>query len=141
MTPLLKPLHVATIRGQQLRFFRSPNSDGRPDMPWHCCDDLYRCMGLPRDVRRHFQRHMSNGRFRSDFRTVATVDGLLTIAPHYAAQGLLSACKEIGGADIENEYAREGGEALKKLTEGLSVEQSLSWMVAAFKRHHDGEVP
>jgi hypothetical protein len=37
---LIKPLHIGTIRGQQLRFYRTPNDDGRPDMPWHCHDDL-----------------------------------------------------------------------------------------------------
>ena len=32
---LIEPLHVATIRGLQLRFYRTPNDDGRPDFPWH----------------------------------------------------------------------------------------------------------
>jgi hypothetical protein len=71
---MMKPLHIATIRNEQLRFYRTPNNDGQPDMPWHCCEDLYRCMGLSRDLRRHLQRHMKNGRFRTDCRTVATVD-------------------------------------------------------------------
>jgi hypothetical protein len=148
MTQPLKPLHVATIRGQQLRFFRTPNNDGRPDMPWHCCDDLYRCMGLPRDLRRHFQRSMSNGRFRRDFKSVATVDGVLTIAPHYTAQGLIGAAEElrhdnqdhaIGCANIKDEYAFEGAAALQKLAAGLHGEQLLDFLGAAFRRH-DGEV-
>jgi hypothetical protein len=43
---LVEPIHVATIRGHQLRFFKTPNNDGRPDMPWHSHDDLIKCVGL-----------------------------------------------------------------------------------------------
>ena len=138
MSELTKPLHVATIRGHQLRFFRTPNNDGRPDFPWHCCDDLYRCMELPRKVRRYFQRCWTN---RSMFRTVATTDGIVMIAPHCVAQGATSAWNEIGGVNIENEYALESAHALNKLTAGLTFpEQVLPWAAAAIKRH-EGEVP
>jgi hypothetical protein len=53
---LIKPLHIGTIRDQQLRFYGTPNDDGRPDMPWHCHDDLQRCFGMPRNQRRYFLR-------------------------------------------------------------------------------------
>jgi hypothetical protein len=91
MSELIKPLYIATIRGHQLRFFRTPNNDGRPDLPWHCIDDLYHCMGLPRGMRKHFQKQMKSGPFRNDFRTVATLDGIVTIAPHYVAEALSQA--------------------------------------------------
>jgi hypothetical protein len=34
-----KPLHIATIGGHPLRFFRTPINDGKPDMPWHAVGD------------------------------------------------------------------------------------------------------
>jgi hypothetical protein len=136
MTGITQPLYVAIIHGHQLRFYRTPNNDGRPDLPWHCCDDLYRCMGLPRGVRKHFQQQMKRGRFAGDFRTIATSDGVITIAPHYVAQGVTSAWDEIDGVDIENEYARESAHACKKLTAGLVFpDQVLPWMKAALERH------
>jgi hypothetical protein len=30
---MIEPLHVATVGGHPLRFFRSPLNDGRPDFP------------------------------------------------------------------------------------------------------------
>ena len=30
---MIKPLHIATVGGQPLRFFKTPLNDGRPDMP------------------------------------------------------------------------------------------------------------
>jgi hypothetical protein len=42
-----KPLHVAIVTGKQLRFFRSPNNDGRPDFPWHSTNDLQSVFGGP----------------------------------------------------------------------------------------------
>jgi hypothetical protein len=136
MTAMLTaPLHVAIIRGHQLRFYRTPNDDSRPDLPWHCIDDLYRCMGMSRGVRKHFQRQMKRGPFASDFRTVATSDGIIMIAPHYVAQGITAAWRETDCADIENEYAREGAHACKKLYAGLSPEQLLPWLKTALERH------
>jgi hypothetical protein len=135
---ITQPLHVAIIRGHQLRFYRTPNNDGRPDLPWHCVDDLYRCMGLSREFRRQLQRwHLA----KKVTRTVATADGLVTIAPHCMAQGAIGAWKETGGANIEHEYAMEGSIALGKLTAGLVFpDQVVPWAAAALKRH-EGEVP
>jgi len=136
MTGVTQPLHIAIIRGHQLRFYRTPNNDGRPDLPWHCCDDLYRCMGLARGVRKHFQQQMKRGPFASDFRTVATSGGIITIAPHYVAQGTTASWRQTRCADIEDEYAFESAQAMEKLTAGLIwPEQVLSWAAAAMKRH------
>jgi hypothetical protein len=138
MTDITQPLHVAIIRGHQLRFYRTPNNDGRPDLPWHCCDDLYHCMGLPRGVRKHFQQQMKRGPFAGDFRMVATSDGIITIAPHYVAQSIAAMWHELECADIENEYAREGAAAIKKLAAHLVFpDQVLPWLKAAMNRHED----
>jgi len=40
---MIEPLHIATVGGQQLRFFRTPLDDGRADLPWVAIDDLGRC--------------------------------------------------------------------------------------------------
>jgi hypothetical protein len=48
---ITKPLHVATVGNNQLRFFRTPNDDGRPNFPWHAVDDLQQCLGLDRRAR------------------------------------------------------------------------------------------
>jgi hypothetical protein len=37
---MIKPLHIGQVGGQPLRFFKTPLDDGRPDLPWHCVDDL-----------------------------------------------------------------------------------------------------
>jgi hypothetical protein len=137
MSTVIKPLHVATIRGHQLRFFRTPNNDGRPDLHWHCVDDLWRCMGLSREQRRIMQHKMKEpGPFRNSFRTIATSDGLVTIAPHFIAQVITSTWRETGSANIETEYALAGAEALQKLTAHLSFpEEVLPWTAAALNRH------
>lgn len=48
---MIQPIHTATIGEHQLRFFRRPINDGKPDLPWHAVEDLHRCLGLNRDLR------------------------------------------------------------------------------------------
>jgi hypothetical protein len=57
---ITQPLHVATVGKGQLRFFRTPNDDGRPDFPWHGIDDLYQCLGLDRSTREIYQRMITS---------------------------------------------------------------------------------
>ena len=137
MTALTRPLHVGTIRGHQLRLYRTPNNDGRPDLPWHSVEDLYRCIGMRRDLRREFQRKMKSGPFGHDFKTVATPDGIVTIAPHYVAQGTISSCLQTGCSDIYDEYSREFAAALQPLTAPLPFgsDAFFQWLKAALNRH------
>jgi hypothetical protein len=51
---MIEPLHIATVGGPPLRFFRSPLNDGRPDLPWPTVDDLHECLRLHRKMRRAF---------------------------------------------------------------------------------------
>jgi hypothetical protein len=88
---MIKPLHVATVGGRPLRFFRTPLDDGRPDLVWHAVDDLYQCLGLSKRHRKIFLRQ-----FRKAMRTVATAEGVITIAPHFMAQGAIDAMVEVG---------------------------------------------
>jgi hypothetical protein len=126
-------------RGRQLRFYRTPNNDGRPDLPWHSVDDLQHCLGLSRDQRRYFLKAFRNGPFASSFETVATDDGLVTIAPHYVAQGFIdaAAAQMVGNTThLYDEYSIAGMEATKKLTGGLHFSNGLlQWIAAALNRH------
>jgi hypothetical protein len=83
MTELMQPIHIATIGGHQLRFYRIPSNDGRPDMPWYCVDDLHQCLGLSRPQRKVM---LSMMRKMGGFQTIATTEGVVTIGPHYTAQ-------------------------------------------------------
>src|SRR5215470_4825469 len=80
-TALIQPLHVVTIRGKLLQFYKTPNKDARPDLAWHSFDDLQQVCGLTCEQRRFMAKHFANGPFKADFRTIATTDGLVTIAP------------------------------------------------------------
>lgn len=137
---LIKPLHIATIRGHQLRFYRTPNEDGRPDMPWHSVDDLAQCFGASRSHRRAMFKQLR----ACGFKTIATADGIVTIAPHFAAQGAIAAAQAcIGGCeDIDRAYCFEGAIACQKLTAGPSFNNGLlEWMKAAVHRHDDVTFP
>src|SRR5215216_3999113 len=88
-----KPIHVATLAGQPLRFFRTPSDDGRPDLPWHAVEDLWRCLGLNRAQRHELLRQM---RLPAEVQTIATPDGIVTVAPHFVAQGTIDDMIEMG---------------------------------------------
>jgi hypothetical protein len=113
------PIHVATIRGKQLRLYRTPASDGRPDFAWHSTDDLQNILGTTREVRRYWAKECRKGPFKADFRTVATPDGLTTIAPHYVAQGTTDSFAQMVGStkDVEEEYGFAVVEACNVLTD------------------------
>src|SRR5205807_1601323 len=91
---LVEPIHIATIRGHQLRFFRTPNNDGRPDMPWHSHDDLLKCIGLGSEERRTMLRNSQCGPLKDAFKSIATIEGIVVIAPHYIARALLECMGE-----------------------------------------------
>jgi hypothetical protein len=136
MTITMKPLHVASVGGQLLRFFNTPLEDGRPDLPWHAVDDLHHLLGLNRDARRFFLRKL---RKRGGVETVATSDGVVTVAPHYMAQGTIDAMveKRMAPASIRDEYEHAGAEALQKLGVPFPLPSDgwMAWMKAAMNRH------
>lgn len=138
MSDLSKPVYVATIAGQPLRFFRTPNNDGRPDLPWHSVEDLHRCLGFDRAQRRVFLNML---RKRGGIKTVATADGIVTVAPHYMAQGCIDATVEDGMApsSIRDDYDHAGAEALRKVIpprlEFPGDDAFLDWMKEAMHRH------
>jgi hypothetical protein len=132
-----QPLHVGTVSGQPLRFFKTPLDDGKPDLPWHAVDDLQRVLGLNREQRKFFLHKLRN----RDVRTVATADGIITIAPHYMAQGTIDAMIEMGKApaSVRAEYDRVGS-ALQKLIPPpleFGTDAWFGWMKAATHRWED----
>jgi hypothetical protein len=132
---LVSALHVATIRGQQLRFYCTPNNDGLPDLPWHCVDDLLLCLGFDQEQRKSILRGFRTGPFPTN--TIATEDGLVTIAPHHVAQTTISAAEKSlrKTTNLYDQYSLEMKEAGEILTAGMSITDFIYWMVAALKRH------
>jgi hypothetical protein len=133
MSAILAPIHTATLGKSSLRFFKSPSS--RPELPWHVHDDLVACLGLPRHMRRQFQHMLANGPFKDDIRAVATGAGIVTIAPHYVAQGLIGAAIDAGGitSEFELEYAKAAVAAMKVLAGDLPPFASYGFFLEAAK--------
>lgn len=130
------PIHIAMIAGHPVRFFRSPINDGRQDFPWHAVDDLMAACRLGRSERRHFMRMMQRDH-KEMVRTVATADGIVTVAPHPHAQGLVDAMVEVGRvtSSARNDYDKAIFEASEKAKPGgLSINDA----IAAFHRWSDG---
>jgi hypothetical protein len=130
------PLHVATVCGKPFRFFRGPGD--APDMPWHAHDDLLAALGLPRSLRRELRSKMLKN-FGPQCRTVEVDGEPVLIAPHYVAQGLVSAAQEAGHgitttpAQVDREYVEGGMAALKVLTAGLGQVEGFHYVMAAFR--------
>jgi len=135
MRPLTPILHTATVAERPVRFVAPPLTG--PDFPWHVAEDLYLALRFPRAVRREFQQRLQD-KFSSEVRTVATATGIVTICPHYMAQGCIGAGEEIGCAPYEaaGDYARAGAAALSALTNGLGLSglESVAYACEAFKR-------
>jgi hypothetical protein len=129
---MIEPIHIATIGGHQLRFFRRPINDGKPDFPWQSIDDLSLCLGFNREQRRVFLRKLKEF---GGTQTVATVDGIVTIAPHYMAQGCTDAMVDEGMVPDSacTAYVLAEAEAMKKLMVHLTfgTDAWLGWMKAA----------
>jgi hypothetical protein len=134
---MIEPLHIATVGGQRLRFFRTPINDGRPDMPWHCVDDLHKCLGLNREQRKAFLHKLKNSNWPT--KTIAVADGIITVAPHFVAQGTVDTWVDTGMApkSVRDEYGDASTEALKKLPHlpaAVNPEAFLLWLKAARDR-------
>jgi hypothetical protein len=135
---VIEPLHEAIVRGNRLRFFKSPLNDGKPDFPWHSIDDLANCMGLSSVQREFILRSMRNKPNVGDpLRTVSTSNGPVVIAPHYVAQGMIGALRQMKkvSKSAADAYARAGADACTKLIGGMSFTDGLmEWMGAAMRR-------
>ena len=136
MSALVTSAYTGTLNGKPLRFFKAPLPG--PHLPWHAAEDLHQCLALPRGLRRHFQQRLKSSEWTDDVRTVATADGIVTIAPHFIAQGLIGAMQDVGRADARTEirYASQAKEAWDLIYPGASFADAISLLVTAF--HNQG---
>jgi len=138
-----EPLHVAIVNDKQLRFFRSPNNDGRPDFPWHSTDDLQSVFGLNRAQCRIMATMWWNGPYEDVFHTVETSEGLVAIAPDCVARATISSLVEligIGSDDVERAYSIGSTDACTKLHGDLRGASLDMWMQAAWDRYDEYDV-
>ena len=132
-----EPLHIATVGGHQLRFFKTPLTDGRPDLPWVAIDDLGRCAGLSR-ARRRIHLRVFYSVWKEAVRTVATPNGRISIIPHAIARAAVEALIDRGRApaSVRDEYIAASVDAMMKLPRGPfhSAEALTAWVNAAANR-------
>ena len=128
---ILKPIHTAVINGVNVRFFKTPLNDGKPDFAWHSVDDLMKAANLSKDRIEFFMQTMKADHPNA-YVTVATPDGLVTIAPHFVAQGFTEAMVAIGRtpASFPHEYHTAAFDADDKLPV-----KDFGGIIAAFHRH------
>ena len=114
------PLLVADVNGRALRFFRPPRREA-PDLPWIALDDLERCLGFPPEVRETMLRQLKLSDWRAETMTVASEGEIVTVIPHFIAQGLIESCIAAGIAPPETDrgYYRAAPKALKAMVAHL----------------------
>jgi hypothetical protein len=144
---MIEPLHIATIGKHQLRFFRTPINDGRPDLPWIAVEDLHCCLGLNRAARKHFLHRLREWKEPKP-RTVATAGGIITIVPHFMAQGMVDGMVDgdMAPERIRAQYDDASSQALRKLIPGPSQAGAdpTAWLLrikAAMNRWEQSEAP
>ncbi|RWL23435.1 MAG: hypothetical protein EOR63_32110 [Mesorhizobium sp.] len=140
---LVAPILDGDLLGSRLRYFASPlyQSFRQADMPWHSVDDLWPILLEADGTEEAFR--IAKGRLRSDWReprTLATPDGILTIAPHFMAEGIIAAALASAEADrrdrvtkIRGSYRRQCTEALKAMTAHLPPMGRLVFALAAIE--------
>lgn len=130
MSGLASPLHVDRLNGRPLRFFRAPLAGTH--LPWHAFDDMQACLALPEGLRIALKRDLMADWSR-DVRTVATADGLVTIAPHWMAAGLVGAIAGRTGEDLDLTIAYQQAlfSAWGELTGDMPTADSLALLQSA----------
>lgn len=131
MNGLVSPIYIGALNGKPLRFFKAPTDE--PQLVWHAWDDLVACASLPRDLGERFQRSLRRD-YPNAIRTVATVEGIVTIAPHWMAQGFIGSMIESkyipASADLA--YTTQSVDAWNALTGNLPDRQGMELFFAAF---------
>lgn len=125
------PIYTGTINGAPVRFFKTPLNDGKPDFAWHSTEDLMKAANLSKDQLAGFMQVMKADH-PNTYRTIATHDGLVTVAPHFVAQGFTAVMEHVGQVPkgFKNEYLMASFEADDKLPF-----KGFDEIAAAFHRH------
>ena len=145
----LAPLHVGDFGGRSVRYFASPvyQASRQPDMPWHSVDDLWPLL-VPEDTQAVFD--LLKRKLRSDWqepRTVATADGLATIAPHFMGEGIFAAFASLPASAqpdglrlLRGRYRNGCTQALKAMIAHLDPMQRMLFSLSAFGKAEDETV-
>lgn len=132
MSGLVSPIYVGKLNGKPLRFFKAPTEE--PQLVWHGWDDLVACACLPRALGERFQQSLRRD-YPSAIRTVATAEGIVTIAPHWMAQGFIGSMIESKrmppSADLA--YTMQSVDAWNALAGNLPDRQGMELFFAAFQ--------
>jgi hypothetical protein len=142
-----KAIHVATFNAATLQFFKSP--DEGPQIPWHAQDDLFNCLELNHNARMASREMIAEcDELGKSVRIVLTDNGIVTIAAHCTAQGLIAAIAESRSNaakvlrpkiaprsenDLQAEYAKAVGGAIEVLTDAMSDEESYNFVMTAYR--------
>ena len=131
---LIAPLYLGTLNGKPLRFFKAPVQGTH--LPWHVSDDLKLALDMPRSLRRAFQQQIRSSEWAKDVHTVATEAGIVTIAPHFMAQGIIGSKIDVGVATPATEiaYGKLLVEAWKLVTGDLPLQARMDLLMAALKQ-------
>lgn len=132
MSSLVSPIHVGTLNDKPLRFFRAPTDE--PQLVWHAWDDLVACACLPRDLGERFQMSLRRD-YPNAIRTVATAESIVTIAPHWMAQGFIGSMIESRrmSASADLAYTIQSVDAWNALSGNLPARQGMDLFFAAFR--------
>ena len=127
---VVTPIHVAAIGLGNMRFYAPPSSG--QEFPWVALEDAMHCFCLPRGMRRRAKQDMQRD-WKGQAQTVATNDGVVTIVPHFMAQGMAYAMIDCGRCDgsVLAKYGLAGSAAMAKLTDGLGSQEILDYLGAA----------
>lgn len=130
---LVAPVHIAAVGLANLRFFGPPN--GGREFPYVSVDDLHACLSLPHELRRTLKSNLRSTKWRDDTFTVATADGIVSLVPHFMAQGLIHAMQEVGRAPagFHDAYIVGGSAAMTKITSHLSPDEMVAYTMDAWK--------
>lgn len=132
MSDLVKPVFTGTLNGHPLRFFKAPSDE--PQLIWHSWDDLVASANLPRSLRRAFKTSLQD-EYGTEIRTVATAEGITTIAPHFMAQGFIGSMIEMGYAPASTEmsYTIQSVDAWNALTASLPDQIGMDLFFKAYR--------
>jgi hypothetical protein len=132
MTSLVTPIHIGTVNGSSVRFFKSPFD--RPEMPWHAFYDLTAAVRYDMQLARSFAESVQSD-WPNTLQTVATNSGIVLIGPHYMAQGTVGAaihnkrCKPA----VEFEYAVASAQVLDILMADVPPHQFAEHIGQAYR--------
>jgi hypothetical protein len=129
----LPPLHIAHVGKGTLPFFKGPSPN--PEVPYHAHGHLVACLGVSDAIQEKFRHALANGPFKDDVRVIATTDGILTVAPHAAALGLIAGAIEARVVDQEfqHSYIAAVSQALEILAGDLPPMAAFDFAMAAIR--------